>query len=595
MLYKIRNFITLATIYLVQNFSMFAAPTTGTVEIRQYNGTGWVPIQVAPVNSSVFGLSGAGVPQFTAGGSVASLSLTGTAGGGFIDALFQSSNPTPPAANHSLLFIDSIGNLAYQGSGGGAKIASFQSAGLSANRIFVLPDISDTLVTLTATQTLTNKSVDHINIAGTAGAGYIDFTQQASGPATPASFHSFLYADTLNQLSYSYVASATNRLVTFAPTVETLSPYSLPATGGTLQTLAILSNRLDAFAATTSAQLATKISDETGSGSLVFATAPTFAGTTQSGTNTAKFGVTANATIGVSADTTAGITTFTAASAGEHLFARAGQKNLFVNNNTNISGVFDASATGGNGFYLTNSNSSVIQSAGSTSLVIAGGASVTLTGGTGNMTLTAGTGNSRTMALQTTTSGGVATTFLSADDSQNSLFGGNAQIPSTGLFFFANRSVIRSSADGILVLHNNAQNSFDRLNFGGITNAFPAIKRSSAVLQARLADDSAYADMDADDFTAQTGGFITQTIGKTLSVKSGSNAKAGTFTLTAGAATVANTSVTANSVVMMTLKTLSGTITTEIFVATITPSTGFTVAGAATNNSTYNYIILEVN
>lgn len=42
-----------------------------------------------------------------------------------------------------------------------------------------------------------------------------------------------------------------------------------------------------------------------------------------------------------------------------------------------------------------------------------------ITGGAGNMTITAGTGNSRTMTLQTTTSGGVATTFLSGDANQN--------------------------------------------------------------------------------------------------------------------------------------------------------------------------------
>jgi len=40
-------------------------------------------------------------------------------------------------------------------------------------------------------------------------------------------------------------------------------------------TIALLENRLDAFAATTSAQLATVISDETGTGVLVFATSPT--------------------------------------------------------------------------------------------------------------------------------------------------------------------------------------------------------------------------------------------------------------------------------------------------------------------------------
>lgn len=48
-----------------------------------------------------------------------------------------------------------------------------------------------------------------------------------------------------------------------------------------------------------------------------------------------------------------------------------------------------------------------------------------------------------------------------------------------------------SSADGILTLTNNADNDFSRFTFGGTSNAYPALKRSSATLIARLADDSA--------------------------------------------------------------------------------------------------------
>lgn len=91
-------------------------------------------------------------------------------------------------------------------------------------------------------------------------------------------------------------------------------------------------------------------------------------------------------------------------------------------------------------------------------------------------------------------------------------------------------------------------------------------------------------------------GITTTVIGGTLAVKSGSNAKAGTFTLIAGAATIANTSITANSVISPTLKTVGGTIASAIYVATITPATGFTVAGGGgSNTSTYNYIVTEVN
>lgn len=67
---------------------------------------------------------------------------------------------------------------------------------------------------------------------------------------------------------------------------------------------------------------------------------------------------------------------------------------------------------------------------------ISGTGSWTLTGGAGNMTITAGTGNSRTMALQTTTAGGTATTFLTGNADQSATFanvvtGGNFTVNAT--------------------------------------------------------------------------------------------------------------------------------------------------------------------
>lgn len=90
------------------------------------------------------------------------------------------------------------------------------------------------------------------------------------------------------------------------------------------------------------------------------------------------------------------------------------------------------------------------------------------------------------------------------------------------------------------------------------------------------------------------GDIATVTAGKTFKIKSGSNAKAGTFTLVAGAATVANTSVTANSVIVVTLKTNGGTRVGNPDIVP-TASTGFVATGAGTDTSTYNYVILEVN
>lgn len=60
----------------------------------------------------------------------------------------------------------------------------------------------------------------------------------------------------------------------------------------------------------------------------------------------------------------------------------------------------------------------------------------------------------------------------------------------------------------------------------------------------------------------------------------------------ASAVTVADTSVTANSIISFTLKTVGGTVSASApNVKTITPGTGFTVAGLASDTSTYNYEI----
>lgn len=68
----------------------------------------------------------------------------------------------------------------------------------------------------------------------------------------------------------------------------------------------------------------------------------------------------------------------------------------------------------------------------------------------------------------------------------------------------------------------------------------------------------------------------------------------GTFTINgATPVTVANAAVTANSQIFFTLKTVGGTVSPSCpNVLTITPGTGFTVGGTASDTSVYNYMIL---
>lgn len=68
----------------------------------------------------------------------------------------------------------------------------------------------------------------------------------------------------------------------------------------------------------------------------------------------------------------------------------------------------------------------------------------------------------------------------------------------------------------------------------------------------------------------------------------------GTVTLNgATPVTVTDSRVTANSIIVFTLKTAAGTVSpTAPNVLTITPGTGFTVGGVALDTSIYNYAIL---
>lgn len=65
------------------------------------------------------------------------------------------------------------------------------------------------------------------------------------------------------------------------------------------------------------------------------------------------------------------------------------------------------------------------------------------------------------------------------------------QLTATLGLLWNGRSRLLSPSDGVVQLVNNATTDFDRLQFGGTTSSFPAIKRRTTALEARLADDSA--------------------------------------------------------------------------------------------------------
>jgi len=69
----------------------------------------------------------------------------------------------------------------------------------------------------------------------------------------------------------------------------------------------------------------------------------------------------------------------------------------------------------------------------------------------------------------------------------------------------------------------------------------------------------------------------------------------GTFTVNGVTpVSVTNTNISANSVVVFGLKTAGGTVSAAgPAMLTVTPGTGFTAAGTASDTSTYNYLIIQ--
>lgn len=168
----------------------------------------------------------------------------------------------------------------------------------------------NTAVTFPTSGTLVNTGVttlSSLTSVGTIGTG----TWQASVIGSTYGGTGVNNGSSTITLAGNLVTSGANSL-----TLTTSGPtnVTLPTSG----TLATTSNKLSAFAATTSAELAGVISDETGSGALVFAGSPTFTGsplapTQSAGDNSTKLATTAYVATAVSGGGTPGYVTFAAA------------------------------------------------------------------------------------------------------------------------------------------------------------------------------------------------------------------------------------------------------------------------------------------
>jgi hypothetical protein len=106
----------------------------------------------------------------------------------------------------------------------------------------------------------------------------------------------------------------------------------------------------------------------------------------------------------------------------------------------------------------------------------------------------AGTGTARALEFQTDGTTRLTIAALGAITTSGAFTsGGSIAMGASGVFSASTRSGLSSPSNGVWLMSINAGGDFDRLQFGGTTSSFPAIKRSSTTMQARLADDSDYA------------------------------------------------------------------------------------------------------
>jgi hypothetical protein len=165
------------------------------------------------------------------------------------------------------------------------------AAAVAGTNSLTLPAATDTLVGRATTDTLTNKSISlgTNTLTGTSaqlaaaitdetGSGALVF---ATSPTLVTPTLGVATATSINKVAIT--APATGSTLTIADGKTLTVSNSLTFTGTDTSsvnlssggTVAYVANKLSVFASTTSAELAGVISDETGSGALVFATSPT--------------------------------------------------------------------------------------------------------------------------------------------------------------------------------------------------------------------------------------------------------------------------------------------------------------------------------
>jgi len=176
------------------------------------------------------------------------------------------------------------------------------------------------------------------------------------------------------------------RTVTIAGNFETVGANSLTftttgTTNVTLPTSGTLANRgdLSQFASTTSAQLAGVISDETGTGSLVFANNPSFTNGIRAGSSTMNLFDTTATTINFGGEATT-------LSIGASTGTTTVNNDLSISGNLQIGGLSDLSVSGGT-FTLANTGATTVNAFGEATAINMGASTGTFTIANSELTL----------------------------------------------------------------------------------------------------------------------------------------------------------------------------------------------------------------